>query len=84
MKHHVDPEFWKLFGNLPAKVQKLARKNFELLKHDPKHPSLHFKRIGIYWSVRVGLDYRAVADEAEDGFLWLWIGSYKEYNRLIK
>ena len=31
-----------------------ARRNFELLKNDPNHPSLHFKKIGKYRSVRVG------------------------------
>ncbi len=84
MKHHADPEFWQYFDAMPKPVQKLARKNFALLKSDPKHPSLHFKRIGIYWSVRIGLDYRAVADEASDGFLWLWIGTHKEYEKFIE
>jgi non-heme chloroperoxidase len=27
----------------PESVQKLSKKNFELLKTDPSHPSLHFK-----------------------------------------
>ena len=26
---------------------------------DQRHPSLHFKRIGRFWSVRIGLHYRA-------------------------
>ena len=84
MIHHSDPEFWQFFDALPKRVQKLARKNFALLKSDPRHPSLHFKRIGICWSVRIGLDYRAVEDEASDGFLWLWIGTHKEYEKFIK
>jgi hypothetical protein len=57
MKHHADPDFWLLFDVLPKKVQKLARRNFALLKRNPKHPSLHFKRVGQYWSVRVGRDH---------------------------
>ena len=36
-------------------VRELADKNFALLKQDPKHPSLHFKRLkGNLWSVRIG------------------------------
>jgi hypothetical protein len=30
---------------LPKPVRTVADKNFQLLKSDPKHPSLHFKRI---------------------------------------
>jgi hypothetical protein len=82
MKHHAAPEFWQLFDALPKKLQKLARKNFALLKRNPKHPSLHFKRIGAYWSVRVGRDYRAVAEETEDGLLRFWIGSYSAHDQL--
>ena len=84
MKHHADPEFWKLLHDLPESVQKLARKNFKLLKANPKHRSLQFKSVGAYWSVRVGIDYRAFADETDDGFLWFWIGSHADYDKLIR
>ena len=66
-------------------MQRLADKSFALLKRDPKHPSLHFKRIdGNLWSARVGLHYRALAIEGEDGFQWFWIGSHADYDRLIE
>jgi hypothetical protein len=32
-----------------------ADKNYALLKENPQHPSLQFKKIGRFWSVRVGL-----------------------------
>jgi hypothetical protein len=69
---------------LPSPIQKLADKNFGLLKTDPKHPSLHFKKVGRYWSVRVGIEYRAIALKAEDGHVWFWIGKHEDYDRLIK
>jgi hypothetical protein len=50
---------------------------------DPRHPSLQFKKVGRYWSVRVGLRYRALATEVDDGYLWFWIGSHADYDRLI-
>jgi hypothetical protein len=54
------------------------------LKADPTHPSLHFKKIGKkYWSVRAGLDYRALGVEAESGISWFWIGTHAEYDKLI-
>jgi hypothetical protein len=43
VKHFTNPAFWKLFNTLPPETQKQARENYELLKADPKHPSLHFK-----------------------------------------
>ena len=61
----------------------MARSNFELLKSNPRHPSLRFKKTGQYWSVRVGLAYRALGREIEDGILWGWIGSHAEYDRII-
>ena len=83
MNHYASPDFWELFNELPEEIQKLARENFELLKADPRHPSLHFKKVGQYWAVRVGRRYRALAAEVEDGMLWSWIGIHGEYDRII-
>src|SRR6185436_6204778 len=49
--------------------QELARKNFELLKQDPTHPSLHFKKVGDFVSARVGISYRALGVNVSDGIL---------------
>ncbi len=83
MKHSASSRFWSCYERLPENIRKLADKNFELLKADPQHPSLHFKRIGDYRSVRVGLSYRALAVEVSDGLLWFWIGTHAEYDDLI-
>jgi hypothetical protein len=64
-------------------VRLLADKQFELLKADPQHPSLHFKRVGRFHSVRVGAHYRALAVDAPDGVLWFWIGSHADYDRIV-
>ena len=84
MSHSAGPAFWSAYGSLPSSVQRIADRNFELLKKHPDHPSLHFKRIGRYWSIRVGIHYRALGVEVEDGLLWFWIGSHAQYDRLIK
>ena len=81
--HRSTPRFWERFEHLPENIQRLARGNFELLKLDPRHPSLHFRRVGRFWSVRVGLDYRALAREEDGTFWWVWIGSHAEYDRII-
>ena len=83
MRHFASPEFWACLENLPANVQELARENYDLLKVNPYHPSLHFKRVGRFWSVRVGRSYRAVAVDAENGIVWFWIGTHAEYDRLV-
>ncbi|MEA3276774.1 MAG: hypothetical protein U9Q81_16060 [Pseudomonadota bacterium] len=81
--HNTTARFWSCFYALPDQVQELARKNYELLKEDPRHPSLHFKKVGKLWSARVGRNYRALAMEDEGGYVWVWIGTHEEYDRLL-
>lgn len=84
MKHYASSKFWALYDALPREVRDTADKNYELLKSNPRHPSLHFKRIGKLWSVRAGLQHRALGIEVEDGIMWLWIGTHGEYDKLIR
>lgn len=82
--HYTTSKFWKYYNALPKNVQGTADQCYELLKADPSHPSLHFKKIGKqYWSVRAGLDYRALGVEVEGGILWFWIGTHAEYDKII-
>ncbi len=83
MIHLASPRFWASYQALPADVRHLADKNYALLKSDPRHPSLHFKRIGELWSVRVGYHYRALGIEVEEGIYWVWIGTHAEYDRIV-
>lgn len=83
MKHLATPEFWFHYRNLPEAVRQLADKNFELLKSDPHHPSLRLKKVGGYYSARVGIHYRALAKSSSEGLLWLWIGHHAEYDRFL-
>ena len=61
----------------------MADRSYELLKTNPRHPSLHFKRVGQFWSARVGLYHRAVAVDAGDDLVWFWIGSHADYDKLL-
>ncbi len=83
MKHLASPRFWRHYHELPKVVRKLADKNFELLKADPHHPSLHLKKIDQLSSVRVGAHYRALGLDAEQSIIWFWIGSHAEYDKLV-
>ena len=71
-------------GGRAPKVRVLADKNFELLKADARHGSLHLKKIAAdVYSVRVGLEYRALAFDRGTHLTWFWIGPHDEYERLI-
>jgi hypothetical protein len=83
MKHRASRKFWQFFGDLPPDIQRLARENYDLLKHDPQHPSLHFKKVARFWSVRVGIHYRAIAIEDGTDFVWFWIGRHDKYELII-
>ena len=84
MKHRASPRFWRHYRALPDELQHLADRGYQLLLQDPRHPSLHFKRIGRLWSVRVGLHHRALAIERDGELIWIWIGSHAEYDILLR
>ena len=83
MNHYAAPSFWRCYRELPKSVRDLADMKFELLKSDPRHPSLHFKRIGTLWSVRAGIHHRALGVDVPDGILWIWIGTHGEYDKRL-
>jgi hypothetical protein len=85
VKHRASPSFWSSYNKLPDNIRLLADKNFKILKSNPQHPSLHLKKADRFWSVRVGIHYRAVGvDSPEGGILWFWTGSHSEYNHIFK
>jgi hypothetical protein len=84
MRHFASRRFWEAYAGLPREVRVLADKNYALLKTNPQHPSLQFKKIGRFWSVRVGLRYRALATEIDGDLIWFWIGSHAGYDALLR
>ena len=84
MSHRATPRFWEHYRRLPTDVRDLADKNLQLLQSNPRHPSLQFKKVGNVWSARVGLAHRALAVEDGEDFLWVWIGSHEDYDRLLR
>ena len=66
MRHLPSPAFWAAYQRLPSRVRELADKNYQLLKRDPQHPSQHFKKVGRFWSVRIGRSYLALAVQQQD------------------
>ena len=86
MISHLTEEFRECFRKLPERIQKTARKNYELWRQDPSHPSLEFKKVHTkrpIYSVRVGIGWRALGIREGDTILWFWIGSHSAYDKLI-
>lgn len=84
MNHRASSRFWFSYRQLPEEVQRLADKGYDLVRSDSRHPSLHLKRVGPFWSVRVGLHHRALAIEEDADLVWVWIGTHEEYDRLLR
>ncbi len=82
--NHASRRFWDTYARLPEHVRAVADKNYKLLEQNPRHPSLQRKRVGEYWSARVGNHYRAVGVDIDDGILWIWIGTHAEYDAFIR
>jgi hypothetical protein len=83
LNHFTHPDFWACYRKLPQDIQRRADAAYALLRDNPRHPSLHFKKVGTLWSARVTLDYRALAVEAVDGYIWFWVGKHDQYDKII-
>lgn len=83
MRYRATPDFWYHYRQLPNEIQELADRCYELLKQDSRYPSLHFKKVGSFWSVRIGIHYRALALEDDGDLAWFWIGTHAQYDRLL-
>jgi hypothetical protein len=84
MKSRTVESFWDHYQLLPPKIQLLALKQYRLWQADPRHPSLCFKKVGLYWSARVTNDYRAVGIMDGDTIVWFFIGTHVQYTRILK
>jgi hypothetical protein len=76
--------FWRLYHALPTETKAAARKAWLKFRQDSRHPSLHLERLEFdprTWCVRVTLNHRAVALRDGDTWLWIWIGTHREFDR---
>ncbi|MBV8708385.1 MAG: hypothetical protein JO028_14435 [Acidobacteriaceae bacterium] len=89
MIHRTNEDFWQDYWALPAHIRARADKQYALLRANPAHPSLHFKKVGVregleIWSARVTLQYRALALKYPNAYVWYWIGEHDVYDVLIQ
>ena len=74
-----------MYKSLPMDVRQQARAAYRTFIENPRHPGLQFKRIGLrepMYSLRVGLQYRAVGLLEGDTVVWWWIGAHAAYDKL--
>ena len=80
-------EFWEFYRSLPPEIRRAAQEAYRIFKQNPAHPGLRLERLRNdprAWCVRVTRDFRAVARRYEDdSWVWIWIGSHKEFDRMF-
>mgnify|MGYP006310408741 CR=1 FL=1 len=54
------------------------------MKNNIRHPSLKLKKVSEFWSVRIGIKYRALAVEIKEGLIWFWIGNHHDYDKMLQ
>ena len=42
------------------------------------------KKVGIFWSARIGLRYRVIGKERAEGLVWFWMGRHDRYEAILK
>ena len=87
MRSFTQQSFWKAYRRLPKHAQRQARQSYQFFELNPQHPSLDFKRVSQrrpVYSVRVGIDYRAIGVLDANDIVWFWIGPHHEYDQLLK
>lgn len=86
MESQTTPKFWKAYYKLPPQIQEAAQKAYQIWQNDPYNSSLQFKQIHSIkpiYSVRIGLEWRAVGIKEGNTIIWFWIGSHADYDKII-
>lgn len=84
--HWQTKSFRDSLSILPAQVQQLASQKYQTLLSNPQQVGIkplpeNRGKLEV-WSAQVGNRYRALAVKFQSQFIWYWIGSHEEYNKL--
>jgi hypothetical protein len=77
----------KSFWVISRTVQLGATKACRLGRHEPSHPSLHFKPAHTaepIYSLRITRNCRALGLREGDTVTWFWIRSHADYDQLVR
>lgn len=87
MKSVTTKRFRELYNSLPKHIQQQTIKSYHLWLENQNHPGLSFKKINTaeeIYSVRVSINYRAICLKESDTYIWFWIGTHSEYDKVIR
>ena len=87
MRSVLTEDFIVEYQKLPERIRQQARKNYQLWKVNPQHPSLQYKKVHSklpIYSVRIGIGWRALGLVEGDCIGWFWVGSHARYDQLLK
>jgi len=78
--HFTSSRFWSCYEQLTEEVRAQADKQFALLKANPSHPLLRFKKVGkILVRSRQCRGARVGGRDGND-LVWFWIGDHVNTN----
>ena len=87
MQSTVTKRFRKHLNQLPRSIQKQAYRAYKLWRTSHYNNSLQFKQVSQrqkFYSVRIGIGYRALGLRQENHIYWFWIGTHAEYDEILK
>lgn len=87
MKSYTTDEFWELYRALPEKIRRQAQEAHEQFERNPFHPGLNFEEVDKkrhLWSARITRGYRVLGIRDDGEITWFWIGTHREYDKLIR
>jgi hypothetical protein len=82
LNHHATPRFSRLYDALPDGAQRLTTATFEVVKFYPEEATARLRRLGDYWTLRIGATHRALGREFDENLLWFWIGRHDDYPKI--
>lgn len=84
--HWQTKSFRDSLSTLPSQIQQLAFQKYQTLLLNPQQVSIKQmpgnQRQFEVWSAQVGNRYRALSVKFKNQFIWYWIGSHEEYNKI--
>jgi hypothetical protein len=86
MRSVITKSFRGLLSQLPIDIQEKANDAYLQFQQNLNHPSLRFKKVHSslpIYSVRITKNYRAVGQLDGDVVIWFWVGSHREYEKLL-
>jgi hypothetical protein len=85
MKSVTTERFRECYYKLPDYVKLATKKAYSKWKVNPFEMGLHFKKLhpNEIYSVRITISYRALAVKEADTYIWFWIGSHAEYDKML-